>query len=87
MVVGSSPCADWCVLNTYVNHPRMDPAVVAERKRRTKVHLEFVVKIYLSQLEQGAHFLHEHPMTASSWDEDCVKHLKAWPEVQRGVGH
>eukprot|EP00969_Alexandrium_andersonii_P197719 8734669-Alexandrium_andersonii.AAC.1 len=23
----------------------------------------------------GAHFLHEHPMTAGSWGEDCVKRL------------
>eukprot|EP00969_Alexandrium_andersonii_P102865 4539183-Alexandrium_andersonii.AAC.1 len=26
-------------------------------------------------------------MTAGSWGEDCMKHLMAQPEVQRGVGH
>eukprot|EP00969_Alexandrium_andersonii_P167880 7422241-Alexandrium_andersonii.AAC.1 len=46
-----------------------------------------MVKIYLSQLERGAHFLRERPMAASSWAEDCVKHLMARPEVQCGVGH
>eukprot|EP00969_Alexandrium_andersonii_P061165 2696144-Alexandrium_andersonii.AAC.1 len=46
-----------------------------------------MVEIYRSQLERGARFLHEHPTTAGSWDEDCVKHLMARPEVQCGVGH
>eukprot|EP00969_Alexandrium_andersonii_P198939 8785332-Alexandrium_andersonii.AAC.1 len=65
----------------------MDPAVVAERKRKAKVHLEPMVKIYTSQLDTGAHFLHEHPMAASFWDEECVKGLVARPEVQCGVKH
>eukprot|EP00969_Alexandrium_andersonii_P327693 14480746-Alexandrium_andersonii.AAC.1 len=65
----------------------MGPAVVAERKRNAKVHLEFMAKIYLSQLERGGRFLHERPMAASSWDEDCIKRLMARPEVQCGVGH
>eukprot|EP00969_Alexandrium_andersonii_P239616 10577439-Alexandrium_andersonii.AAC.1 len=32
-------------------------------------------------------FLHEHPVTADSWDEECVKGLTARPEVQCGIGH
>eukprot|EP00969_Alexandrium_andersonii_P156584 6922697-Alexandrium_andersonii.AAC.1 len=31
VIVGSPPCTDWCGLNTYVDHPRMNPAEVAER--------------------------------------------------------
>eukprot|EP00969_Alexandrium_andersonii_P089874 3968611-Alexandrium_andersonii.AAC.1 len=46
-----------------------------------------MVEIALSQLERGARFLHEHPMTVGSWNEDCAKHLVARPEVQCGVGH
>eukprot|EP00969_Alexandrium_andersonii_P045320 1989964-Alexandrium_andersonii.AAC.1 len=66
----------------------MDPAVVAERKRKAEVHLEFMVKIYLAaQFDRAARFLHEHPMAANSWDEEWVKGLVARPEVQRGVGH
>eukprot|EP00969_Alexandrium_andersonii_P144103 6372536-Alexandrium_andersonii.AAC.1 len=66
----------------------MDPAAVAERRRKAKVHLQFVADIYRAQLERGAHFLHEHhPMTAGSWDEDCVQRLVEHPEVQSGVGH
>eukprot|EP00969_Alexandrium_andersonii_P129287 5713077-Alexandrium_andersonii.AAC.1 len=49
VVAGSPPCAHWCGLNTHANHPRMGPAVVAERKREAKAHLEFTAKIYLSR--------------------------------------
>eukprot|EP00969_Alexandrium_andersonii_P100374 4427932-Alexandrium_andersonii.AAC.1 len=65
----------------------MDPATVAERKRKAVVHLEFMVEVYRSQLGRGARFLHGHPMTTGSWDEDCVKRLMERPEVQRGAGH
>eukprot|EP00969_Alexandrium_andersonii_P058303 2567817-Alexandrium_andersonii.AAC.1 len=65
----------------------MDPAAVAERRRKAKVHLKFVTDIYRAQLERGTHFLHEHPVTTGSWDEDCVQRLMEHPEVQSGVGH
>eukprot|EP00969_Alexandrium_andersonii_P199763 8823062-Alexandrium_andersonii.AAC.1 len=68
----------------HVNHPRMDPATVAERRRKAKVRLQSVTDIYRAQLERGARLLHEHPMTAGSWDEDCVRHLVEHPEVQSG---
>eukprot|EP00969_Alexandrium_andersonii_P001128 51005-Alexandrium_andersonii.AAC.1 len=35
----------------------------------------------------GCALLAEHPLTASSWEEDCAKLLMDRPEVQRGVGH
>eukprot|EP00969_Alexandrium_andersonii_P173050 7649170-Alexandrium_andersonii.AAC.1 len=68
----------------HVNRPRMDPADVAERKRTAKARLQFVADIYRAQLERGAHFLHEHPMTAGSWGEDCAQRLLEHPEVQSG---
>eukprot|EP00969_Alexandrium_andersonii_P056439 2488603-Alexandrium_andersonii.AAC.1 len=65
----------------------MDPEVAVESKRKAKAHLGFVVKIYRSQLERGARFLRERPVTANSRGEECAKDLTARPEVQRGVGH
>eukprot|EP00969_Alexandrium_andersonii_P096394 4256176-Alexandrium_andersonii.AAC.1 len=62
----------------------MDPAVVAERKRKARVRLELMARICLSQLERGARFLHGPPMAASSWNEECVANLMARPEVQCG---
>eukprot|EP00969_Alexandrium_andersonii_P338873 14977088-Alexandrium_andersonii.AAC.1 len=65
----------------------MGPTVAAERKRKAREHLEFVTEIYLSQLERGARFLREHPVTAGSWGEERMRNLMARPEVQCGVGH
>eukprot|EP00969_Alexandrium_andersonii_P287421 12706936-Alexandrium_andersonii.AAC.1 len=36
-----------------------------ERPEKARVHMEFVIKLYESQLGRGAHFLREHPATAS----------------------
>eukprot|EP00969_Alexandrium_andersonii_P228870 10108296-Alexandrium_andersonii.AAC.1 len=52
VIVGSPPRADWCGLNTHVNHPRVDLAEVAERMRHARTHLGLVVKFYISQLER-----------------------------------
>eukprot|EP00969_Alexandrium_andersonii_P367817 15471510-Alexandrium_andersonii.AAC.1 len=65
----------------------MDPAEVAERMRKARLHLEFVVKLCISQLDRGAHFLHEHPMGAASWDEQRILDLMARPGVESGIGH
>ena len=81
LLVGSPSSTDWCALNVRWNHPRMDPAVVAERRRKARAHLSFVVRLYLGQLSRGAHFLHEHPATADSWGEDVMKGLLERPEV------
>ena len=86
-MVGSPPCTDWSVLNTRLNHRRMDPAVVAERRRKARGHLEFVVELYRRQRARGAHFLHEHPASADSWDTDVVQDLLAEPGVQSAAGH
>ena len=53
LLVGSPPRTDWCALNARLNHPKMDPAIVAERRRRARAHLGFVVKLYLGQLARG----------------------------------
>eukprot|EP00969_Alexandrium_andersonii_P316929 14001388-Alexandrium_andersonii.AAC.1 len=65
----------------------MGPEVVAERRRKAQAHLEFVLQLYRSQLERGAHFLREHPATASSWGEQCAQDLLGMPGVRHGVGH
>ena len=55
LLVGSPPRTDWCTLNVNLNHPRLGPAEVAERRRRARAHLSFVVKKpYLRQLVRGA---------------------------------
>eukprot|EP00969_Alexandrium_andersonii_P232675 10273099-Alexandrium_andersonii.AAC.1 len=46
-----------------------------------------MTKLYQSQLERGAHFLHEHPASAASWQEPRMTELPSRPEVERGIGH
>ena len=47
-----------------------------------QITLHFAVENYCLQLAGGRHFLHEHPLGATSWKERCVKAL----EQQAGVG-
>ena len=51
------------------------------------MHLEFVLRMYQKQLARGTHFLHEHPATADSWEEDPVQELLERPGVGTVVGH
>ena len=39
------------------------------------MHVEFCCKLYEYQLKRGAHFVHEHPWGARSWDMECVTKL------------
>ena len=40
-------------------------------------HMEFVCQLYEEQHRRGRYFLHEHPMTASSWELACIRRLAA----------
>eukprot|EP00969_Alexandrium_andersonii_P134487 5949891-Alexandrium_andersonii.AAC.1 len=60
---------------------------VARRVSAAKTHLGFMTELYRTQLESGAHFLHEHPASASSWQEPCTVELLNQPEAESGVGH
>ena len=48
-----------------------------------KVHIEFCVKMYWHQMRAGRCFLHEHPLTATSWKFPCVEELATHPMVQK----
>ena len=47
----------------------MDPAKVSAYLQEGRTHLNFVIKLYNIQLDEGRHFLHEHPDQATSWSE------------------
>ena len=82
LVVGSPPCTDWCWYNVSINHRRMPAQELRRRLVERQVTLRFAVEIYCLQLAAGRHFLHEHPLGATSWRERCVRAL----ERQAGVG-
>ena len=50
-----------------------------ERDRKleeAKVHMELTASMYRLQRSLGGHFLHEHPVAATSWKLKCIKDLE-----------
>ena len=69
------------------NHWRMEPEEVKRRLIQAKLQLAFSVEIYQYQLSKGRHFLHEHPASAASWEDDEVNTLRQLQNVQTVTGH
>ena len=42
-----------------------------------RLHFEFCAEIYKEQMRAGRRFLHKHPLTATSWQEQCMMDLLA----------
>ena len=69
-VLGSPPCDAFSELNVKLNFPRMDVKKVKARIAEGKRHLHTCVKLYHKQHDAGRFFLHKHPATAKSWEDD-----------------
>ena len=50
------------------------------------VHLEFVCQLYRDQVNAERYFVHEHPDSATSWQERCITAMLAMDSVDRSVG-
>ena len=61
--------------------PERVKAILNEDRR----HLHFVISLYKIQLNEGRHFLHEHPHGASSWGDIHMKRLLNHPGVNSVV--
>ena len=72
LVVGSPPCVDWGIFNQNLDLRRMTESEVRRRMVIAEVQLRFACEVYTTQLKRGAHFLHEHPQAAASWDHPRV---------------
>ena len=46
-----------------------------EELGKARRHVEFCCEIYEYQLRRGAHFIHEHPWNAKSWQMNCVSRI------------
>ena len=79
-LIGSPPCTAFSPLQRLSRHKR-SPAVVKEELRAGRVHLDFCMKLYAIQVEQGRFFIHEHPHDAESWQEGSVVKMAAKEEV------
>ena len=74
VLIGSPPYTDWSSLMNF-NWSKLDPATVEERKRIARTHLEFCAKLYKIQHVAGRYFLHEHPISATSWSEEIIREV------------
>ena len=84
LLIGSPMCSSFSSLQN-LNWGRMDPEEVERVKSYGKKHLEFACKLYALQDEMNLYFLHEHPSSATSWQQPCVTKLLARDKVQRVV--
>ena len=66
LLIGSPPCRAFNSLFR-TNISRMDPKQVSAIIDEGKRHIEFCLELYQLQMNEGRLFLHEHPLSASSW--------------------
>ena len=86
LVIGSPMCTEFCLLLN-LSKAKRDPAVVAAKLRRARDHLTFCMEIYKYQMDRGKYFLHEHPLTATSWDMPETLKISSLPGVDRVTCH
>ena len=87
LVIGCPPCVDYSFFNVTLNHKKMDPKELKRRLVEREVFLRFAVEIYVMQISAGRHFLHEHPLGATSWEEELLKDLAKVKGVGTVIGH
>ena len=87
MLVGSSSCSPYCSFQ-HLNAVRYEWTEEEIKRKRiaANVHLDFVCRLYALQADQGRYFLHEHPNTATSWQEASIVEMLERDDVVRVVG-
>ncbi|CAK0880049.1 unnamed protein product, partial [Prorocentrum cordatum] len=81
LLTGSPPCEKFSLLRGLSAKFRTDEQEAAEMEE-ARHHLKVAVDAYWRQLRKpGRYFLHEHPWSARSWNEDIVRELVAHPGV------
>ncbi len=86
MLIGSPMCtafSSWQQLNRARSK---DVDKMDREKDLATQHIEFVISLYVEQLEGGRYFLHEHPRRASSWGLQQIRDLLKMPGVDMVAG-
>ena len=78
-VIGAPPCTAFSIWNWAMNYQKMDGYVVRRKLEEGRLHVNCVCSLYRMQQKGGRYYLHEHPATALSWEEDAIRKLAALP--------
>ena len=79
-IIGSPPCDQSSIMQN-LNNGKRDPEEVRRKMIEAKVHLEFCAELYHMQMNAGRYYLHEHPTSAASGKEKCMKQILTHPEA------
>ena len=78
-IIGSPPCTMFSqrqALNPAVRgHDEEAVRQFREELGKARRHIEFCCSLYEFQMKRGAHFIHEHPWGAKSWNLECMRRL------------
>ena len=85
-MIGSPPCTAFSSL-MHLNKKKMSPQQFDAMLREGRLHLHSMIQIYVEQIKNHGHFLHEHPQGATSWVDPIMKKLLEHPAVHSVVGH
>ena len=85
LTIGSPMCTIHSTMNQ-INHARMPPEVVKASFEYARMHLKFATPLYKIQVQGGRYVLHEHPASASSWDETCIQEILGMKGVNTVIG-
>ena len=56
-------------LGEFISNKKRNPDIVQAEKKAGLVHLAWMCKLYAKQAAVGRLFFHEHPGSATSWNE------------------
>ena len=80
LITGSPMCTHFSVMMN-ANWHKWTKEEIHHRMKRAISHLAFCCLIYKIQHQAGRYFLHEHPLNATSWRQQCVAKLLKLPGV------
>ena len=81
MLVGSPPCTPFSIIQNLNMRTKAGRIKVEEARKRGAVHLRFCVALYREQMRCGRYFVHEHPRSATSWEDPYIKALRNDPRT------
>ena len=85
LLIGSPMCGPFSVMNS-INYSKMTTEEKEQKINYGRKHLEFCMQLYEIQWRDGRYFLHEHPESASSWQEESVVKMLKRQGVVRVTG-